>query len=730
MAIVTPEKIFVDPKDEITFIVERVLNSAKEQVILVVPQNSLLLSSVLSINILSRELLDRKNNAVIVTEDEYGKLIAQKAGFLVVNKVSQITADMWDKAEASKISIKSQLDARKRDLLNNYTGEETIKEKRDQRSETRDQYATEGQQLDAQSSELETESHPNLPVVEPETVDQIEASNKEAESITEEEPIPESVVEESEADLIVEISEEDLLEKTSEEVVDELQESLDRYKKPRQETKVVELDGLVVFAGGDIKSTQKAPINGKIAQSFDENDEFMTDSIEPNNRLRMASQVGGDNFTGRDFTKVVKAKNKPFAFLDGILPKRKSTDPDSLLNAKTPTANPLRKKILIGVGVMALIAFLASGYYFTYQASEVTITLELKKEDVEFSEKIIADPVLTTVDQTSNSIPGELIKQENLSLSRTGTANGEGEKGSKAKGFVTIYNTTTSEIKINAGTKVTSVATNRRYVLVNNVTLQSATTTSESITTISIADDVPIEAENVGTDYNISEVDSNTIFTIEGFTGVDNVYAKRFKPVEGGTSVKFTAVSEDNVKSLKDTMVPELQTQGVTKLKAFVPTGYILINESIKFTEKEVTPFPKVGEESKDGTFSLSISGEVSALAVKEDDLKSILTRLASRSEDTKNLIVDSLENFTVSEVVTNEDKTSFTISSKGKVTSEVIQEEIKQDLSGMSVEDARDYLSNLEEVSKVRIKFTPAFIPGALRKVPSDSARVVIETN
>ncbi len=718
MAIVTPEKIFVDPKDEITFIVERVLNSAKEQVILVVPQNSLLLSSILSINILSRELLSVKNKVIIVTEDEYGKTIAQKAGFLVVNKVSQITSDLWDKAEASKISLKSQLEGKKRDLLNNYTGEEKVVSKVENKDENKIQEASEAEAQQDRYYEGEQSSEDR----ESETSEQNLESSKEME-------VENKVIEETEADFIEEIDEEDLLEKSNEEVVDELQESLEKYKKPRQETKIVNLDGLMIFAGGDIIGSKKTLKNGKMHETFEENDEFMADSIQTNDRLKLTQNTRPDNFTGRDFTKVVKSKSRPFAFLDGILIKRKSTDPESLLNAKTPASHPLRRKIMIGVGAFALIAFLASGYYFTYQASSVTITLELKKEDVEFSEKIIADPTLTTVDEANVSIPGEILKQENLSLSRTGTANGEGVKGSKAKGFVTIYNTTTSEIKINAGTKVTSVATNRRYVLVNNVTLKAATTSSESVTTISIADDVPIEAENVGEEYNISEVDSNTIFTIEGFTGVDNVYAKRFKPVEGGTSVKFTSVSQQNVDSLKETMIPELQNQGVTKLKAFIPQGYILINESIKFTEKEVKPFPNVDEESKDGTFSLSITGEVSALTVKEDDLKAVLTKLAVESEDTQNLIVDSLENFTVSEVVTDGEKTSFTITSKGKVTSEVIQEEIKQDLSGKSIEDARDYLTNLEEVSKVKIKFTPAFVPAALRKIPSSDTRVTIET-
>ena len=60
MAIVTSEKIFVDPKEEITTVIERALNSEKERVIFVIPQSSLLLSTAVTVNILFRELAKSK----------------------------------------------------------------------------------------------------------------------------------------------------------------------------------------------------------------------------------------------------------------------------------------------------------------------------------------------------------------------------------------------------------------------------------------------------------------------------------------------------------------------------------------------------------------------------------------------------------------------------------------------------------------------------------------------
>jgi hypothetical protein len=128
VSISSSEKVFIDPREEITFVVERLLKSEKDRVILVVPLNSLLLSSLVSIDILFRKLVRTKKLAIIVTEDEYGKAIAFKAGFVVVDKVSQITADQWSLANNKKLSVKEVLDERKKLLLENISGESKITE--------------------------------------------------------------------------------------------------------------------------------------------------------------------------------------------------------------------------------------------------------------------------------------------------------------------------------------------------------------------------------------------------------------------------------------------------------------------------------------------------------------------------------------------------------------------------------------------------------------------------
>lgn len=103
MSIVQTDKIFVDPNDEVVFIVDAVTSREKEKVLIIIPENALLLSSFITLKILYRELLKSKKITILVTEDPFGLNISQKAGFVTVQKMSQVTPELWDIAFSKKV---------------------------------------------------------------------------------------------------------------------------------------------------------------------------------------------------------------------------------------------------------------------------------------------------------------------------------------------------------------------------------------------------------------------------------------------------------------------------------------------------------------------------------------------------------------------------------------------------------------------------------------------------
>jgi hypothetical protein len=644
MSVITSEKIFLDKKEEITFIVERVLNTTKERVILVVPQNSLVLSSLLSIKILYRKILNSTKVVIIVTEDEKGISMVQKANFVVVPKISNITEELWGIASERK---------------------------------DRDFY------------ELENSKKEKI------------AEDTESVKAVKEDGVPLEQQKEEKIENVEKLVEND--------------EDADKFKKPRREAKVINVAGIEIFAGGDIKKNKNIENNrDKIAEI---NDLTMSEI----DRLKNISE-SKESFTGRDFTRAVTpAKKSIWSRL--FSSKKRIKDPDERLEGAKPRVNRKRLLTILGITSLFLVVFL--GYFVVFRFNSVDISLQVKKEDVSAAERVIGDTELQKIDYESYSIPSITVKEEALSTSRTGEATGEAKRGVKAKGAVTVFNTTSNPISLVTGTKITSVATSRVYVLLEDVSIEASKVDGNGAIEAKYSSDVSVEALEVGSEYNVSDSEPKTKFTIDGYES-DKVYAQRFKEISGGTSESYTVVSEENVKSLKDKIVPDLKQEGLTKIKSFVPTGYILLEESVLFEEETVKPLPEVGAESKDKTFTLSVEAKITAFAVKSKDLEDISSVILGEEDSGK--VVSNISEIKIANVKITDTKVSFDVSFKGTIGGTFTEDQIRQTLGGKSVKEARSYLSNQSDIENYSVSFSPGFLPDFLQVVPKDSKRIAVK--
>lgn len=713
MSISSSEKIFIDPREEITFIVERLLKAEKDRVILVVPQNSLLLSSLVSIDILFRKLVRTKKLAIIVTEDEYGKSIASKAGFVVVDKVSQITNEQWNLGNNRKISIKEILDERKKALLANISGESHDIEELPEIPGTEDieEYQVTEQEMD----EVVTQSA-GLPYEEvlekkeeilDDLEDAVELVNNQTDVIEESPVVPEVPTAED-------------LEKQ------ELESSLKKYAKPRREVKEVELDGIKLVSGGDIKSYIDSKESAKMADS---NNSFtqMTDI----NIDRKIKKVGSSSFTGKDFTKKVTDKGGLGALFSRFSLKRRNPDfrdENDFIKKKN------RKKILITTFVLFILLFAVGGYVLAFQVSTVDITLTLRAQDVSTSATVLLS---TSAEELSLESPITIpakeysIPADNLSISKTGTADGNSKRGAKAKGVVTIYNLTAESVTLGAGTKFKNVTNGLIYVSTTEVVLDPATVSS-NIKTPSTKDNVALEAENFGPQFNI-EVSDKTRFSIESYSTEEEMSATAFQSFQGGTEEAFTSVSQENYDKLKETIVPDLKKQGVDRLKSLTESGYQLIEGTVTYDEtKSPESLPKVGEEAKDKTFNLTVQIGIKGLAVKTSDLTEALSAvLKNNAQNTNggNLQIDDIMNPQIDKVEKNGDDYVVTVSSKGSVKTQITPEQMKKDISGLTIQQANDYFRLIDYIQDYRVNFNPGFVPDSIKRVPSDTSRINIKT-
>jgi len=98
------EKIFLELDEEIVFVVEKLKKAESDSIILVIPERAALIGSSVSLKLLAQEVAKINKTAVLVTEDEIGLKLAQKAPLVAVTKVSDISEEMW--AEARKLKEK------------------------------------------------------------------------------------------------------------------------------------------------------------------------------------------------------------------------------------------------------------------------------------------------------------------------------------------------------------------------------------------------------------------------------------------------------------------------------------------------------------------------------------------------------------------------------------------------------------------------------------------------
>lgn len=87
------QTFYIDIDEEITSIVERLKKARASEVVVVVPKRALLIQSIVNLRLLKKEADSHGLSIMIVTQDKLGKLLVEKAGILVQNKIDDMGED-------------------------------------------------------------------------------------------------------------------------------------------------------------------------------------------------------------------------------------------------------------------------------------------------------------------------------------------------------------------------------------------------------------------------------------------------------------------------------------------------------------------------------------------------------------------------------------------------------------------------------------------------------------
>ena len=84
------QTFYIDIDEEITSIIERLKKSRTKEVVIVVPKNALLIQSIINLKLLKKEADKLRKEIIIVTQDKLGKLLVEKTGIIVEQKIEEI----------------------------------------------------------------------------------------------------------------------------------------------------------------------------------------------------------------------------------------------------------------------------------------------------------------------------------------------------------------------------------------------------------------------------------------------------------------------------------------------------------------------------------------------------------------------------------------------------------------------------------------------------------------
>src|SRR5258708_4888426 len=184
---------------------------------------------------------------------------------------------------------------------------------------------------------------------------------------------------------------------------------------------------------------------------------------------------------------------------------------------------------------------------------------------------ILIDPKI--IKGTQNIVYGKDVPTKTVtttvSASKTKTTTGTKTIGTPSKGNVTFYNVGWSTT-IPAGTILNS--SSLRFSLDNDVTIASASGAAGPVSAKGNVTSVGVGGEN-----NLA---AQTLFSIANFSS-SLIQAKNDTDLSGGSSQEVTAVSKDDVNSLLSDLTAELTNTGKGDLKSQLPSGYLLIDNTV-----------------------------------------------------------------------------------------------------------------------------------------------------
>ena len=366
---------------------------------------------------------------------------------------------------------------------------------------------------------------------------------------------------------------------------------------------------------------------------------------------------------------------------------------------------PVLKKVAIGLVILVLALFAASFVLGkTVTSAQVVISANSQSIDGD----VDAEVVLGTADESKSELSGRKIAVSEAG-SQKATATGVEKVGEPAKGEVTVFNWTTDQISFPKSTVIVSSG-DIKFTIDNEVEIasRSASNPGQANTNVTAAENGESGNVGAGTDFSFQEFD-------------ELLYSARSNnSFSGGQEKEVTVASQEDLTKLEKSLFEELSEKARDKLKSELSSEK-LVDEAVLAETLRKNFDKKAGDEAS--LVNLDMEVEASAVVFDEQNLRNVLAKslegkvpqgFKARGEDIE-----------IREISAKRRKDSLFLSGSfaAKLIPDFSEDQLKDQIKGKSIKEARAKVLEIPNVSGVEIKFSPGFL--FTSSLPSNPAKI-----
>ncbi|MDP1884709.1 MAG: hypothetical protein Q8L10_05105 [Candidatus Moranbacteria bacterium] len=646
------QTFYIDIDEEITSIVDRLRKAKAKEVVIVVPKRAILIQSIINLKLLKKEADSIRKGLIIVTQDKFGKMLIEKAGIVVEQKLDDIDGqEIFETEEEPEDGFKVDFDADQTD------SRDVKKKKRIDKLGSDGYYQTEeiGDILGREAYLVEKE-----PARE---------EDENGERITNKE-------------LVVDMG-------------DDLKKQQPSFQKntakrgsyaPMDMIRNVEIIEENEAADEGPRRPEKKPAIKNQRNAFKQEDlpEFPDDFSPEESKMKKASS---------------------------FFERQKTTGADEYKSINVGTS--VWKYFFAIAAIVTVIISGAAAYVFLPKASIAVFT---KNKVQTVDSQIDGSTDLGAVSLENEAVPAKIVSVSSDLSREYDTSGTKNSSSQKARGTITVYNEFSSSPQPLVATTRFENSDKKIFRLVSGITVPGmekvGTETKPGAIEAEVIADEAGEGYNIGpSSFSIPGFQSSGN---EKYTKIYAKSFKAMAGGgQGNQTVK--AITDADINSAKTKVAQELRPLMDRKLEEAAGDGYVLLDDAVTIDDSSYTLSKSPGDIADNFSITVKMEASAIVFR-EQDVKSIVASLLAKKGEAGMVVAEDSIGlEFGKTDANIKDGMMVIRVHATGKTMPDIDLAKLKQDVLGKNEEELRPYLSSYSDIDRVEISYWPSFISGKI---------------